>query len=292
MIIRRLATLPMLGALIVGHATAAEPRDVTIDTRDGARHALVVAAGDGPHPTVVVLHGALGTAAGTMRSSGFAEAARRHDFTAVFADGLHRRWNATRRDGEPDDVAFVTTLVARLVSDGVALPDRVYLAGISNGGMMSFTLACAAPSLFAGVGTMIASRPAGLASCEPLKPMPLVMIAGTADPMVPYRGGRIGLRRELGRVDGVDATLAWFADADGCSERVVETPLPRKDPSASTSTVRVDRQRCRPGTSVTLYRIDGGGHAIAGRPALLEGMLGASTQDVVGADAIVDAFAR
>ena len=98
----------------------------------------------GPRPTVIVLHGALGSGAGTARTAGFAEAAARRNFTAVFPDGLDRQWNDGRMDGHngPDDIGFIRALVRRLVADGVADPHRVYLAGISNGGMMSFALAC------------------------------------------------------------------------------------------------------------------------------------------------------
>ncbi len=285
----------LLKALAFASATGlaqAATTHLTIATADGPRHAIVVPVADGPQPTVLVLHGALGTAALTMRATGFAEAAKSHGFTAVFADGIDRRWNDGRRGGPggADDIAFLTTLVERLVADHVARPDRVFVAGISNGGMMSFALACKAPQLFAGIGTIIANMPAGVASCSP-KAMPVVMINGTADPMVPYRGGGVGFSGERGDVLGVDETLALFAKADGCGAPSTPRPLEHADARDATSTVRIDWQGCTPGTSLTLYRIDGGGHAIPGRPALFGGLLGPSTQDFVGADAILDAFA-
>jgi len=285
------ATAPLLALLLA--TTAARAGDLTLATADGPRHAITVPAGSGPAPTVIVLHGALGTGAGTLRSSGFAEAAARHGFAAVFPDGLDRQWHDGRTGGHggPDDVAFLTALVGRLVADHVARPDRIYLAGISNGGMMSFTMACRAGDLFAGIGTVIATMPAGIEPCR-LKPLPLVMINGTADPMVPFAGGGVGLRGRRGQVWSVERTLELFAGADGCGPATAAEPIPHGDPADPTHVLRIDRAGCQPGTGVTLYRIEGGGHALPGRPALSRVLLGPSNQDIASAEVIMAVFAR
>lgn len=284
----------VLGCTIMGIAEAA-PTELAIRTADGPRHALVVTAGEGPQPTVLVLHGALGTAEITLRSTGFAEATQQHGFTAVYPDGIDRQWHDGRigGHGSVDDVAFLRALVERLVADRIARPDAVYLAGISNGGMMSLTMMCKASELFAGVGTIIANLPAGIGACA-LKPVPAVMINGTADPMVPYRGGEVGLGGGRGMVESVDATLALLAKADACAAAGRPDPIAKKDPSAATSAFRIDWQGCRPGTSLTAYRVDGGGHALPGRPAirLFGGRLGPSNQDFDSAEAIIDVFAQ
>jgi polyhydroxybutyrate depolymerase len=291
---RALSCVATIGlSLTIAAAAHAAPTELTIETADGARHALVVSAGDGPRPTVLVLHGALGTGAMTMRSTGFAEAAARHGFTAVYPDGIGRRWNDGRTDGRGstvDDVGFIRALAKRLVADRVARPDALYIAGISNGGMMSLAMMCMAPDLFAGVGTIIASLPAGVGPCA-YKPMPVVMINGTADPMVPYRGGAVGFRGERGLVRSVDETLSTFAKVDGCREPSAPQPLARRDASATTSVMRIEWQGCAVGTSVVAYRVDGGGHTLPGRPGLLGWALGPTNEDFSGADAILDVFA-
>jgi len=265
-------------------------RDMIIDTADGPRHALVTNAGSGPHPTVIVLHGALGTGAGTARATGFAEAAARRDFAAVFPDGLDRQWNDGRsgKAGGPDDIGFIRSLVQRLVTDGIADPRRVYLAGISNGGMMSFTLACKAPELFAGIGTVIASMPDGIEPCA-ARPMPVVMINGTADPMVPYRGGEVGLRGGRGRVWSAEQTAGFFARRDGCGSRSV-VALPHQDATSDTSVAQITWRDCKVTGGVALYRIEGGGHALPGRRALAPRLLGPSNFDIQSAEVILDAF--
>ena len=164
---------------------------ITISTRDGPRIAIILTSGQGPHPTLIVLHGGSGRSEEVARDTGFAEAAARRGFTAVFAQGLRRQWQDGRvgRSGPPDDVAFLTALVDRLVASGVAL--RGYISGISNGGSMSFTMACKAGHLFRGVGTVVATMPGGLDRCDP-PPMTLVMINGSVDPLEPYQGGKVG----------------------------------------------------------------------------------------------------
>jgi polyhydroxybutyrate depolymerase len=272
--IRRAASLVLAVGCLATEAHG-EAVDLTIDTADGPRHAIVVAPGGGPRPTVLVLHGATGTAALTLRWTGFAEATASRGFAAVYPDGI--------------DVAFLRALVDRLVADRVAQRDKVFIAGISNGGMMSFTMMCKASELFAGIGTVIANMPAGVEPCT-LKPVPLVMVNGTADPMVPYRGGGVGFSGERGMVDSVEQTLARFIKVDRCTGTPVSRTLATTSSLAKTSVVRIDWQGCSSGTSVTLYRVDGGGHTIPGRPAFFGGMLGPSNQDMVAADAILDAF--
>jgi len=286
-----LARLLILLVALAALPAAALAGDLVIGTSDGPRHALVAPVTGGPQPTVIVLHGALGTGEGYARRTGFAQAANARGFAAVFPDGLDRQWHDGRRgapDG-PDDVAFLKALVARLVADGVADPRRVYLAGISNGGMMTFTMACKASPLFAGIATVIANMPEGIGPCSP-RPIPVVMINGTADPMVPYRGGEVGLRGGRGEVWSVERTIEFFAGLDGCRKPQSED-LPHRDPADGTRVKRIAWSGCRPGTSVTLYQVEGGGHALPGQRSLAPRLLGPSNGDIDAASVILDAFA-
>ncbi|WP_315739463.1 MULTISPECIES: alpha/beta hydrolase family esterase [unclassified Bradyrhizobium] len=277
----------MAAALFVSTTAVAAERGITIDTSDGPRHAMVMTTGKTPQPTVIVLHGALGSGAGAARTTGFAEAARAHGFAAVFPDGLDRQWN-DGRSGGPDDVGFIRALVRHLVADGTAAPRRIYLAGISNGGMMSFTLACKAPELFAGIGTVIANMPDGTAPCA-ARPVPVVMINGTADPMVPYRGGEVGLRGGRGRVWSAEKTAEFFARRDGCGVRQAAA-LPHRDLASDTSVTQLSWRDCQVIGGVSLYRVEGGGHALPGRRPLAPRLLGPSNFDIDAAEVILRAF--
>jgi polyhydroxybutyrate depolymerase len=270
----------------------AHAEEMVIGTEDGPRTAIVLPAGDSPRPTVIVLHGALMTSEMTVRVSGFAEAAAQAGFTAVFPQGPMRQWHDERTGGPdgPDDVAFLRTLVARLVKERIALPSHVYIAGISNGGMMSFTMVCKAGELFRGIGTVIANMPAGIGSCNP-PPMPLVMVNGTDDPMVPYEGGEVGLRGGRGVVMSVKETADVFVRRNGCGAPVTQQPA-RESGYEGTGVTGIGWRECSYHKPVILYRIDGGGHQIPGKRAFLPFFLGRSNSDFQAAKAIMAAFAR
>ena len=137
--------------VVQSHAHADELR---VKTRNGDRTAIVLPAGRGPAPTVIVLHGAFSSAAWTARHYGFAEAAAARGFAAVFPQGLRGCWNDGRNPfpWRANDVAFLKVLAGELMAEGVADPSRIYLAGVSNGGMMAMRMLCEASDLFAGSG--------------------------------------------------------------------------------------------------------------------------------------------
>jgi len=109
--------------------------------------------------------------------------------------------------------------------------------------------------------------------------------------MVPFAGGEVGLRGGRGEVWSVDRTAEAFVRADGCFAEPRSEALPHAGRSDRTSVTRVSWSGCRPGTSVTLYRVEGGGHALPGRPSLAPRLLGPSNQDIQGAEVIMEAFA-
>ena len=142
-------------------------------------------------PLVVVLHGGFGSAGQAEQSYGWDELADRHGFLVAYPDGVGRSWNAgwccgAARTQEVDDVAFVRELVAEVsATDGVD-PRRVFAAGVSNGGMLAYRVACESPGLLAAIGVV-----AGTMVCDCLQPGPvsLLHIHGLEDRSVPFWGG-------------------------------------------------------------------------------------------------------
>lgn len=285
------AVLVLLAALVAGYPSA-RADDWEIETKDGIRTAIVMPAPQASAPTLVVLHGATISADLTARWSGFAEAAAVHGFAAVFPEGIYKLWNDARGDklSSSDDVGFLRRLSKELVTRGVADPARVYIAGISNGGMMTLRMLCEAPELYAGAATVIANMPAEAgASCRLTKPMPVIMFNGTADPLVPYRGGGVGLTGSRGEVWAAERTAAFIARANGCAdlaERQVGSGGDR------IKVVRLDWAGCSSGRTVTLYRVEGGGHQLFGHTNILPMIFGPGTTQVSAPEIIMDLFAK
>ncbi len=292
--LRGLAALVIAAIVPTVPGSAAGADDIRLDSKDGVRMAIVRPAPERPAPTVVVLHGALIGAERTLRRSGFAEAAAARGFAAVFPDGINRQWNDGREHAPGagvDDVGFLRRLIAELVHTRIADPARIYLAGISNGGMMTFRMLCEAAELIAGAGAIIANMPAAIGDgCRPARPVALAMFNGTADPLVPYAGGSVGFAGRRGQVWSAERSATFVARRNGCADPPHEAVLAAR-PDEATKVVRLDWSQCSTGRTVTLYRIEGGGHQLFGRTSVLPAVLGPGTQQVSAPDLILDMFA-
>jgi polyhydroxybutyrate depolymerase len=270
----------------------AQSDELSIHTRDGMRSAIVRSASHAPAPTAIVLHGAVNSPAWTARISGFAEAARSRGFTAVFPKGAGLTWNDGRQWQTVDDVGFLRGLVAELARRGVAEPSRIYIAGISNGGMMALRMLCEAAELFAGAGTVIASMPSTVGrNCQPVRSVPIVMVNGTADALIPYDGGWVGPLGVGGVVWGAEQTATYLARLNACG-RPIRKHVSEESMLDLMSVTRIAWVNCAPGADVTLYRVNGGGHQIFGRRSYFPALFSNENPKISAAEVIMAKFAE
>ena len=255
-----------------------------------------------PAPLVIVLHGNTQTGADMTTRTSWPAVAKRERFGVVFPDGLNRAWAdlrlATKRAGRAppkgtDDVAFIVKLIEKYIADGSADPKRIYVTGVSNGGAMALTLVCARADLFAAAASVIINLTDESADgCHPSRPIPLLMMNGTADPLIPYQGGRGTSRFAVEGFWSAEKTLAFWRRANGCEARDgAATDVEDRD-KADQSTVTKISSRCPPGRDVVLYRVNGGGHRMPGTipdarfSRLVDALLGPQNHDIDGAEAI------
>lgn len=268
---------------------AAQAYTLRVATPDGLRDVVVLPARRKPAPTVIVLHGIAISASWTSQISGFAEAARERGFTSVYPEGIKAAWNDGREGvaSAADDVGFLRKLVRELIQRGIADPARVYITGISNGGMMALRMLCEASDLFAGAGTTIANMPARTgATCQIRNPVPVVMVNGTADFLVPYNGGWVGPFGIGGNVWGTEKTAGFLARANGCAT------VARTESATGGVSKTAWRDCIAPGKDVTLYRVNGGGHQIYGRRGAIASMTRNWGPDISAAETIMAAFVK
>jgi polyhydroxybutyrate depolymerase len=185
-----------------------------------------------PAPLVVVLHGGYGSGGQAEQAYGFDELADRHGFLVAYPDGVGRSWNAGWCCGPAhgqsvDDVGFVEELVAD-VSAGHAVDARsVFAAGVSNGAMLAYRIACDSPGLLAAIGVV-----AGTMVCDCLQPGPvsLLHIHGLEDRNVPFWGGVGPKAADRRQRPSVPSVVQFWRTGAGCGRASVteEGPVRRE----------------------------------------------------------------
>jgi polyhydroxybutyrate depolymerase len=289
------------GAAALAQTAAEQPAEHTLSHAGAARSYLAyvppAARRRGALPPVlIVLHGGGGRARKIMGFTRFNAIAEREGFVVLYPQGLDRGWNDGRefqdRDTGKDDVGFLRAMVADLERQGIGV-DRsaVGVTGISNGGFMAMRVACEAAGEIAGIAAVTATMPAETgARCRPARSVPMLMINGTDDPIVPYQGGPV---RAFGRGRGViwstERTVAFWAGVNGCSSTARSVALPDRDPSDGTTTIRHDYQSC-PRAPVALLQVKGGGHTWPGASQYLPVALIGQTSRDFDASEVISAF--
>ncbi len=95
-------------------------------------------------------------------------------------------------DANIDDVAFLAAVVEKVSDDYRIDHQRVFTMGSSNGGFMSQRLAIERSDMFAAAGIVIATLSDSLSKdFTPKRPVSMLFMNGTKDPIVPYDGGKI-----------------------------------------------------------------------------------------------------
>jgi polyhydroxybutyrate depolymerase len=295
----------LIGALAFGASAALAER---IDINGVTRTFAAQLAGTRPAPLVIVLHGNTQTGADMASRTSWPEIAKREHFGVVFPDGLNRAWadfrpNANRAGRAPpegtDDIGFIVALIGKFIADGTADPKHIYLTGVSNGGAMTMTMICARAALFAAAASVIMNLTDGSANaCHPSRPVPMLMMNGTADPLIPYQGGRGTSRFAVPGFWSTQKTLDFWRCANGCEAQDADvTDLDDSDKADQTTVTRIS-SRCPRGRDVVLYRVNDGGHRMPGSfpdarfPRLVNGFLGPQNHDIDGAETIWAFFKR
>ena len=298
------ASLMLVSAGVLQAARAMETSEHTITVAGVERSYLLSLPSKPPagkRPAVIVLHGGILSAKGALRDMGFEPIGDREGVILAYPNAFAGQWNDGRKivppawhGTAPDDLGFIRQLLASLVSDHSADPDRIYVTGPSIGGMMTFRLICMAADVFAAAAPIIANMPVDIiTSCVPARPIPVLVMNGTADRMIPDDGGELGFRSDRGNrgaVFSTDDTMTWLRRFDGCDDTAERQTMPHIDQSDRSTVTVVSWTQCKSGAPVVLYRIEGGGHRVptlARRPStIMDRMLGHENHDIDAAEVI------
>jgi polyhydroxybutyrate depolymerase len=255
-------------------------------------------------PLVLVLHGGggAGRSMAWLTRGAFNDLADREGFLAVYPDGFERHWNDGRsrvryrsHREKIDDVGFLAALIDYLVKERRVDPRKVYVTGMSNGALMAQRLACQLTGKIAAIASVAGTMPADLAPrCVPSRPISVMLISGTADPLMPYGGGEVGTRRiKLGKVLSVAETVKFWVGHNRCAPTPSVTRLPHRGAPDGTRVRREVYGGGRDGAEVILYTVEGGGHTWPrGRHYLPEWLIGKTSKDLNAAEVIWHFFEK
>ncbi|MBS1905255.1 MAG: prolyl oligopeptidase family serine peptidase [Actinobacteria bacterium] len=209
-------------------------------------------------PLVVVLHGGGGSGTIVEQYQGWDAEADAAKFVVAYPDGLGPQTPAWNTDGgccgypareNVDDVRFITDMVSAIEARTSIDPSRIYAAGLSNGGMMAYTLACKT-TLFAAIGAVSATE---LSSCDGADPTSVIHIHGLQDTKVRFDGGK---GDGTANIDGpsVPDVIAQWRSTDDCAPATASTA----------GVVTTSTSTCADGRAVELITISDAGHGWPG----------------------------
>jgi len=217
-----------------------------------------------PRPLLVVLHGAGDTGHAFRGRIAADPVTDQAGFITVYPDGLGGAWGvgcgctASELTGA-DDVKFLNTLIRQLAG---ALPidtTRVYVAGYSQGGQLAQRYGCVSAFPPAGVVSVAALLLRQVAqTCAPAGPLDVLLIHGTADPVMRYGGFGPGASAL-----SVEEGAALWTETLGCAPQPVVRTLDDTNGDGTTVTVE-EHTGCAGGAEVRLDRVNGGGHTWPG----------------------------
>ena len=180
-----------------------------------------------------------------------------------------------------DDSGFIWTLAERTAGEHGAAGGPVYAVGFAAGAFMLQRLVCENDGRLKGAvavaGTL--ARPMRR-SCQDAKPVPVMLVAGDADPFNDWKNGQVHIFDiEQGRMLSPEQTLGLWGTLFRCGPAKGRL-LPDASPEDGTRTFLTERRGCRSGARLRLYTVRGGGHGWpGGDPIELEIVVGPSGRD-------------
>jgi len=222
----------------------------------------------GPTPMLIALHGGGGDADFQSDDAKYKLISKSEQagFIAVFPNGYSRMpsgilatWNAGNccaraQENNVDDVGFIRAVIARMETQANIDRRRIFATGMSNGGMMSWRLACEAPEIRA-IAPVAASD--NTRTCRPSRAVPVIEFHAVDDDHVPFNGGKGSMSLVQVDFNSVPASQAkWVAlnRADPATKRVLTVPGAHCDLHPAKSG----------GAPVELCVTDSGGHSWPG----------------------------
>jgi polyhydroxybutyrate depolymerase len=215
---------------------------------------------DVPVPLVLSLHGLTSNNVFNMTYTGFNAIADTANFIVVYPQGTTylgaTHWNVGgfTQGSTADDIGFLDGLIDEISSNYSINSERVYSTGMSNGGYMSFLLACSISTKIAAIASVTGSMTTSTYDeCNPQHPTPVLQIHGTIDATVAYDG-------TAGWSESITDVLDYWVNYNNCDAVAVITNI-EDISTADGSTVEHHLYASGDnGVTTEHFKVLGGGH--------------------------------
>ena len=257
------------------------------------------------YPLLIALHGGTSTGKSMALLTEFNNLARKDGFIVVYPDGVEKHWNDGRdlqmfrcQHENINDVGFISALIDQMAAQHPVDLDRVYVTGISNGAMMAHRVAVELSSSVAAAAMVAGNIPENYKERIPEVPVPMLVMNGTEDQIMPWSGGTIGFITDRGRAVSVKETINFWRVHNNCQN----DPEIAYKPDIATddgTRVRTETYINKAGTAMAmLYAIEGGGHTWPGAnpkirqnpPQVPKEYIGLMSSDIDGSEEIYTFF--
>ena len=177
--------------------------------------------GNSAVPVVLNFHGFGGLASDYITEADMRPQAESDTFLLVYPQGAcldgFSHWNSALPGGDNksnvDDLGFIGAMIDQLATDYNIDQERIYACGYSNGGMMSYALACYQSERIAAIGSISGSMIDQSSTCVPSHPIPVVKLHGTSDDVLPYNGNS--------ETNSVQSTIDYWVNFNNASTTAV-----------------------------------------------------------------------
>ena len=209
-------------------------------------------------PLVFNLHGLGSNAVQQEFYSGMNTTSNEENFIVCYPEGIDNSWNVGFPGGSnADDVGFISALIDELEFLYGIDKNRVYSCGMSNGGFMSYELACKIPDQIAAIASVTGSMTT-IIDCD-LNTMgtPILEIHGTADEVVPYNGSN--------GISPIDDVISFWTQKNGCfPNEVTVIEINDSNQTDGSTAEHTIYYACNENKNVELFKITGGAHTWPG----------------------------
>lgn len=237
-------------------------------------------------PLVFNLHGYTSNAFQQELYSEMNAVADTAGFIVCYPDGVNNAWNSgftLPYYSGVDDVGFISTLIDVLSGQYNIDAARVYSCGMSNGGYMSYRLACDLEDRIAAIASVTGSMTLiQQLNCNCNRPVPTLQIHGTADATVPYIGGSGSM--------GIADVIGYWQSHNQCAVPATLDTLPDINLTDFSTVTTQWYPSCDSGVEVGLFKVEGGGHTWPGATFLIPGLV--TNQDIEASVEIWKFFSR